>query len=424
MKEDFLHYVWKFQKFNAKALQTLEGQSIQIVSTGQHNHNAGPDFLYAEVVIDGQKWAGNVEIHINSSDWYAHQHETDPSYDAVVLHVVWEHDVAVYRKDNTQIPTLILAPLVATKIQEQYQQLFYTTQQWIPCEQQFHRVDSFVLDNWLERMYLERLEQKSTLIEAMLLSTNNNWEAVLFQLLFKNFGLKVNGTSFISIAQKTPFEVVQKCSPILKQIEALLMGQAGLLHKEKEDLYFKVLQEEYNYLKQKFALTTQGAVAPSFFRLRPPNFPTIRISQLAGLYHKKQRLFEELMVAKSVIELIDVFTCEASTYWETHYNFGTTSTKRKKKITKSFIHLLIINTVIPLKFQYAKATGKEVSEEILGIISSIPIEKNNIVSRFQQLAPQLQTALHSQGCLQLKNKYCDVKKCLQCAVGTNLLQGA
>ena len=249
-----------------------------VTSVGQHNFNSGPDFFNAKLQIGNQLWAGNVEVHIKSSDWFLHNHEQDKAYDSVILHVVWEHDTDVFRKDNTSIPTLQLRDFTNKAVLNNYEKLFSKNGKWINCENDFALVDDFVLINWLERLYFERLERKLETIKMLLEETKNDWEAVLFIMLAKNFGLKVNGESFYSLAKSIDFSVVRKSQSNLTAIEALLFGQAGMLVDDLEIAYYLQLQKEYQFLKQKFKLKNNGVLPIQFFRLRPPNFPTIRLS--------------------------------------------------------------------------------------------------------------------------------------------------
>jgi len=422
MNEDFLHYVWKFQKFSSQGLITTQGEPIQVLTVGTHNFNAGPDFLCGQVVIDEQLWAGAIEMHLQSSHWYTHRHEKDTNYDNVILHVVWEHDVDIRRSDETIIPTLELKGSVATQVVSNYQKLFFNNSHWINCEHQFAKVDEFVVKNWLDRLFLERLEQKSQLILDQLAASKNNWEEVLFRLLCKNFGLKVNGASFLSIAQSIDYKVIKKSRQRLIDIEALLMGQANLLEGTSMDLYHRQLKNSYAYSKAKFGISNDGVVPPKFFRLRPPNFPTIRLSQFAMLLHHQPHLFSEIISTKNDQEFYNLFSVRASEYWDSHYNFEVTSAQRKKKLTKKFMDLLLINTVIPLKHSYAVYQGKDNSEEIIQLATVLKAEENSIVKKYRSLRDFKNNALESQGLLQLKNNYCDKNKCLQCAVGNELLK--
>ncbi|WP_179344038.1 DUF2851 family protein [Winogradskyella ursingii] len=420
MQEDFLHYIWKLGKFDTSSLTTTKTETVSVKNLGQHNFNAGPDFFNSQIVIDGQLWAGNVEIHIKSSDWYLHNHETDSAYDNVILHVVWEHDSEIFRKDNSQIPTLELKRYVDIDLLNNYQQLMHS-KLWINCEKDFPKVNDFLLSNWLERLYIERLERKSNEISVLLKASNNNWEAVLFKMLLKNFGLKVNGPSFFSLANSIDFSVVRKVQRNVIQMEALLFGQSGLLVDEVEDAYFKELQREYNFLNQKFNLNNQGVAPLQFFRLRPPNFPTIRLSQFANLYTKEPQLFSKILNLNSVDDFYELFKIGTTQFWMTHYTFGKVSKVAKKMLTKSFVDLLLINTIIPIKFSYAKSQGKSAEDDIFNLIKQLKIENNSVVSKFQDLKSIEKTALSSQALIQLKADYCDKNKCLQCAVGNSLV---
>tara|TARA_R110002111_G_scaffold25789_1_gene56235 strand:+ start:2397 stop:3674 length:1278 start_codon:yes stop_codon:yes gene_type:complete len=421
MQEDFLHYIWKHRAFHSLLLKTTKDETISISNLGQHNHNAGPDFFNAQLSIADQLWAGNVEIHIKSSDWYIHNHEIDKAYDNVILHVVWEHDTEIFRKDNSEIPTLELKHYVDKNLIYKYEKLMQS-KSWINCESSFLEVDDFLLNNWLERLYIERLERKSETIEQLLQDSNSDWEAVLFKMLLKNFGLKVNGESFFSLANSIDFSIIRKLQNDVLDLEALLFGQSGLLVDENiEDRYFIDLKNRYGFLKQKFKLENQGVLPLQFFRLRPPNFPTIRLSQFANLYSLEQNLFSKVMQFNTRDEFYSFFNKGVTTFWTSHYTFAKTSKVFKKVLTKSFIDLLIINTLIPLKFSYAKSQGKTIDDNVFKLIKEIKIENNSIVSKFLDLKVIENNALSSQALLQLKQDYCDKNKCLQCAIGNSLI---
>src|SRR5690554_2885787 len=421
MKEDFLHYVWKFQKLIGQEFLSSNGERIHIKTPGFHNQNSGPDFFNAQIELDGQLWAGNLEIHVKSSDWYAHGHEGDAAYDNVILHVVWEHDVEIYRADGSPIPTLVLKKLISKNALQRYQNLFSRNKKWINCENDFAEVDSFVIENWLERLYIERLQKKEAVLLLELASTKNHWEELLFRMLCKNFGLNINGESFFSIAKSLDFSVIKKCRNNPRELEALFFGQAGLLEGEKEDGYFLSLKKDYEYLRRKFSLRNSEIIPPVFFRLRPPNFPTIRFSQFASLYHKNENLFSKIIGLKETEEFYRLLNVSASEYWNTHFNFGVPSKESKRRITKNFMDLLIINTFLPVKFCYAVQQGQDASEEILKIASEIPSEKNGIVDKFNSLKSISKAAYQSQALLQLKSEYCDKHRCLQCAIGNAIV---
>jgi hypothetical protein len=421
MQEDFLHYIWKYKKFKIQDLKTTLGEAVILNSVGQHNFNAGPDFFNAQIKIGNQLWAGNVEIHIKSSDWFLHNHEQDQAYDNVILHVVWEDDTQVFRKDNSAIPALQIKDYVDKAMLENYKKLFSKNNQWINCENDFAETEVFILQNWLERLYFERLERKSATIETLLETSKNDWEAVLFKMLTKNFGLKVNGESFFSIANSIDFSIVRKTQPKQQSIEALLFGQAGLLNENIEDVYYLDLAKEYAFLKQKFNLKNHQITPLQFFRLRPPNFPTIRLSQLASLYHVHQNLFSKIIELNQLDDFYNLFKVSTSTFWETHYTFHKASKATAKTLSRSFVDLLLINTILPLKFSYAKHHGKTIDSNIIKLASEILSEKNSIIEAFNKLKNVSKTALQSQALIQLKTEYCDKNKCLKCAVGNQLL---
>lgn len=420
MQEDFLHYVWKHKAFSSTALKTKRDEIISIINLGMHNHNSGPDFFNAQLRINGQLWAGNVEIHLKSSDWYVHGHEKDKAYDNVILHVVWEHDTEVFRKDGSEISTLELNEIVDIDLVNNYNKLI-RSKSWINCETDFSKVDDFALSNWLERLYVERLERKSGEIFRLLNDSKNDWEAVLFKMLLKNFGLKVNGEAFYSLANSVDYSVVRKVQNSILDLEALLFGQAGLLEDEAQDTYFFDLKNNYQFLRQKFGLNNQGVLPLQFFRLRPQNFPTVRLSQFVNLYASEHQMFSKVLETNTIDGLYKLFSKGVTEYWKTHYTFKTVSKASAKNMSKSFIDLLVINTIIPLKFCYAKAEGKNIEQDLFELMKDLRIERNSVVEKYSQLRSIEKNALSSQGLLQLKTFYCDKNKCLQCAIGNSLI---
>ena len=429
MKEDFLHYLWKYKFFANKELKTSQNIPLEILKTGQHNYNSGPDFFNSKIKIGDQIWAGNVEIHIKSSDWYVHGHESDPNYDNVILHVVWSDDIEVFGNNNQIIPTLELNNIVSKDLIKKYKKLFSKGVKWINCENDIATVDRFVLNNWLESLYFERLEQKSIEIQDLLKKYTNDWEAVLFKLLTKNFGLKVNGESFLNLANSIDYKIIRKEQDNLLNLEALFFGQAGLLSEEIEDGYFKIIKKEYKYLQLKYNLKPINKGQFQFFRLRPSNFPTIRLAQLSKLYFVKRSLFGKILKAKKKNDIYDLFDIEPSDYWQQHYNFSSRSSRHNKKLSRPFIDLLLINTIIPLKFTYYKQMGEVDVAYFLQLIHQIQPEKNNIIKKYESLLQSnpenkstINNALQSQSFLQLKNEYCDLNKCLSCAIGNSILK--
>ena len=421
MKEDFLHYLWKFKKFDTSNLTTSNGEKLTIENSGSYLQLAGPDFFNSQITIENQKWAGNVEIHLKSSDWYVHHHERDSNYDSVILHVVWEHDVEIYRKNNTEIPVLILKNLVSKETLNNYQSLV-SPKSWIFCEKQIESVNSFIMLNWQERLFFERLERKSKPIFDLAESSLHDWDAILFCQLAKNFGLNTNGESFYNMANSIPFSIIRKEANDLFNLESLLFGIAGLLEINKEDHYYKKLKGNFDYLVQKYQLQSNSFTSLQFFKHRPDNFPTIRVSQLANVYYCQQQLFSKIIKADNVVTIYEIFDKSVSEYWETHYQFDKISPKKKKALSKSFIDLLIINTIIPLQFAYAKSKGKEISEKLISLLNQVKPEANAIIDKFSSFGLKAQNAFETQALLQLKNEYCNKNRCLECSIGMELLK--
>jgi len=429
IREDFLHYLWQYKYFATQKLETCDNQSLQIFKVGQHNFNSGPDFFNANLQIGDQLWAGNVEIHVKASDWYVHHHEKDVNYDNVILHVVWENDMHVYQKNNIPIPTLELKNIVSKELLLNYKRLFSKKDKWINCENQITSISQFVRNNWLEKLYFERIEQKSNFILELLHTSANDWESVLFQMITMNFGMKVNKESFLSLANAIDFKIVRKQRNDRKTLESLFFGQAGFLYKDLQDSYYSDLKREYQFLQVKFTLEPIFNGQFHFFRLRPNNFPSIRLAQLAGLYHAQENLFSKIIAANSLKEFYQLFDFEISPYWRDHYNFTLKSKKSSKKLTKSFIDLILINTIIPLKFTYFKHIGKLDEEKFMQLVKEISPEKNGIINAFKSLPFEeagskisIENAFESQAYLQLKNTYCDKQNCLQCSIGNTLLK--
>ncbi|NKI33410.1 DUF2851 family protein [Croceivirga thetidis] len=420
MREEFLHFVWKNKKFKTKDLYTVSGDIISIVSLGQINYLAGPDFFNAKIEIAGQLWAGNVEIHLKSSDWYAHNHENDTNYNNVILHVVWEDDANVFRPDNTTIPCLELKDIVPLDLLDNHASLM-KSKKFINCEKDFTSIDNFTREHWLERLFVERLEQKSKLIFELLKASKNDWEKVLFCVLMKNFGLNINGPLFFDVAKTIDFTVFRKVKYDVIKSESLLFGMSNLLNGEAEDSYHKNLQEEFAFLSKKFRLQNNSLQKPNFYGLRPNNFPTIRLSQLANVYKKSENLFLKVIETNELNEIKSIFEAAASYYWDTHFVFGKNSRKSRKKLTSTFIELLIVNTILPIKFSYAKNIGESVPEHIINIARSLKPETNSIISKLENIGSKSMSAFDTQSKIQLFNSYCKENKCLKCSIGNKLL---
>jgi len=419
MQENFLHYIWQYQKITTTVLKTIQGNNVQVISVGKLNTDSGPDFYNSRVVIGDQEWVGTVEIHLKSSDWFVHNHQNDSAYNNAILHVVWENDVDVFGVNQNKLETLVLKGLVDEKLLFSYKRLLQK-KKWINCENQIHTIDEFTVSFWKEKLLIQRLQRKANEFESQLLNLESNWEALLFVLLAKNFGLKTNASQFQLLAENISFGVFKKEVSNQFNLEALLYGQSNLLEGSVENPYSQSLQKEYLYLKQKYHLQ-DSLVKLQFFRLRPASFPTIRLSQFSMLYHNEKSLFSKVIAGKSVLVIYELFSISASEYWDEHYTFGNKSIKRKKMLSRSFIDLLILNTIIPLKFMYAKSLGEDNFEELLRLYRSVKPEKNTILTRFKGLKLKQESSADSQSLIELKTEYCNKQKCLQCEIGNKLL---
>ncbi|MGI9546476.1 MAG: DUF2851 family protein [Flavobacteriaceae bacterium] len=424
MREELLHYVWKFTKFQLNGLQTAKKQVLQLLDVGTQNKHSGPDFLNARIEIDKQLWAGNIEIHVKSSDWYAHKHSMDRSYDNVILHVVWELDKPVFRPTGEEIPTLVLRNYVAESLLDSYVRLMSeTNRKFINCEDCASEFSVFLLLPWLEHIFRERLEQKSRELDDILSASANDWEKLLFIALLKNFGQRANRTSFLSLAKAIDFNIVKRIKNNAVRLESLLFGLSGLLEKYPEtDPYHSLLASEYNYLKKKHKLNELQVEMPEFMGVRPLNFPTIRLSQFAALYSNHQNLFSRLIALKKPDEFYEFFSIQSSGYWKTHYNFGKTSKEKSGGLSRAFKDMLIINCVVPLKFLYARDRGEDIYQELRNLISQLSKENNNVVYHYQSLGFPARHALDSQALLHLHDSYCRKNRCLECALGNQILK--
>jgi hypothetical protein len=423
LQEDFLHYVWRFKKFDFKELITTTGESINIFDFGQYNTNGGPDFLNAKIQIGDTIWAGNVEIHVRASEWHQHQHNENPAYNNVILHVVFEADESIHLPKGGVIPTLELHSRVALSLKNKYLKLLHE-QDWIPCAKQIGEVPSFTKSSWMERLLIERLEQKTQVIQEMLERNNNDWEATFYQMMARNFGLKINVEPFERLAQSLPHIILAKHKDSLFQLEALLFGQAGFLNKSFEETYPSQLKKEYDFLKHKHSLTAIPHTMWQFLRLRPPSFPTIRIAQFAALTYQSLHLFSKILEAKDLKEITRLLKVELSDYWLTHYVFDKASPKRKKSLGTGTIQLIIINTIVPFLFLYGRMKGENsFPEKAFELLESLPPEKNSVIKKWQSLELPTENAHQTQSLLQLKKHYCDKKRCLQCNIGNYIMKG-
>jgi len=421
INEYFLHYIWKNKLFDTENLIDDEGHQIEIRSVGLHNTDAGPDFFNAKIKIGDTVWAGNVEIHVNSSDWYKHNHHTDKAYNNVILQVVAQNDKEIFTQDKKKIPSLILK--YDDQLLKKYSELSGNKEN-IFCRNFIARVDKFYLNNWLTNLLIERAEQKTRFVKSLFEFKNNNWEEVFYILTAKAFGFKVNALPFEMLAKSLPSIILAKHKNDKFQIEALLFGQAGMLNdKNISDDYYLKLKKEYAFLKTKYKLQAIENHLWKFLRIRPSNFPTIRISQFAELINQSSHLFSKILEAKHVSGIEKMFDIQAGKYWLTHYIFGKETRQKSKKFGKSAVNSVIINTVIPILFLYGKEKDKpEITDKAINFLENIKAEKNNITKKWEDAGLENKNAYFSQSLIQLYNEYCTKKRCLDCRIGHLYLQ--
>ena len=429
MREEFLYYIWE-NRLTDKDLKTTEGEIVDIVATGYRNTNSGPDFLEARIQIGDKLWAGHVEIHVKSSDWNRHGHQTDKAYKNVILHVVYENDMQV-----NDIPTLELKGHFDESLFAQYQKLI-SSKNWIPCEKSIAKVPVFTRLSWLDRMAVERLESKSEAVTKILEANQFDWEDALYKLLMRYFGLKVNNEAFETLSNILPFKTLLKHADNLLQLEAMLFGCAGFLEDDFTEDYPLLLKREFSVMKSKFNLLTMPAEQWKFMRMRPSNFPTIRLAQMAQLIHKNRCLFSKIRDAKNGDEVKALFDVKASEYWETHWRLETRlpnptdplkrgshgSRKTPKHLGDTTADVLIINAVAPLLFCYGKLHKDEsLCDTAMQFLEETEAEDNAIIRHFAQCSIKAENAMQSQALLHLYSYFCKRKRCLECRIGNVLL---
>jgi hypothetical protein len=422
MRETLLHFLWRTRRFDARNLSTSDGQSVEILHPGEYNTHAGPDFLNARIRLSETLWAGNVEMHIHASEWVEHGHNADPAYHNVVLHVVLQEDQPIRRPSGERIPCLVLRDRIPPKLLSTYYRLEHE-QAWIPCQPFLGDVSPVIRLNWLDRLLVERLEQKTWMVAEVLQSTQNHWEEALYRCLARNFGLKVNAEPFEMLARALPLRILSKHRNHLFQLEALVFGQAGLLETSFKEDYPNSLVREYRHLRGKYQLSPLPGHQWKFLRLRPANFPTIRLAQFAGMLHHAEHLFSQLLESGNVREMEDLFVFPHSSYWDTHFQFDKPSVPQIKDPGRSFVHSILINTVVPFLFHYGKTRQlQSFQEKALLILEALRPESNAILNNWKEAGIRPWNAAQSQALLQLKTHYCDHKRCLECAIGNAVLR--
>jgi hypothetical protein len=423
MREDFLHYVWRLKRFDLTDLHTTESAPLELLDFGEHNRDAGPDFLQARLRLAGTVWAGSVEIHLKSSEWFAHGHQHDPAYDNTILHVVLEEDTPALTAAGRRVPCLELRHRIPPGLIRTYWRLLHN-EYWIPCHNQLDQVAEIHRSLWLDRLAAERLEAKTHRIRQQLLDNNRDWEATFYQVLCEGFGLRVNTQAAEMLSRALPLRILRKHRNSRLQLEALLFGVAGLLPAltAASEPYVRELDREYRLLAAKYRLNALPGHTWKYMRLRPANFPTVRLAQLATLLFQTSNLFSKALAATDVRELEHMFELKLSNYWQTHYRFGKTSKRNEKALGKNMIHLLIINIIAPFFFLYGlERDDLRYRDRALSLLEQLPAEKNHVIRAWQRHAMPAGNAMQSQALLQLKKHYCDQRRCLECAIGNQIL---
>ncbi len=411
-------------------LETTDGRVVEVIDPGLHNKNAGPDFFNAKVKINGTLWVGNIEIHDKSSDWYVHGHEKDTHYNNVVLHVVEVADRDIQTQEGNFVPQMVLQ--VPDTVHENYAELL-RTDAYPPCYRIIPNLTRLMVHSWMAALQTERLEQKTVAISERARQTGGSWEDAFFITLARNYGFGINGDAFEEWARHIPLQAVGKHRDDLFQIEAIFMGQAGLLELEavperyqKDALnegYFAKLRNEYQYLAHKFSLEPMDFKLWRFLRLRPQNFPHIRISQLANLYYQRKASLSALADCKDMLALANLLQTQVTPYWSTHYTFGSESIRNMKHLSPGTINLLIINTAVPMLFAYGRHTMREeLCDRAFDFLEQLKAENNHIIRMWQEVGLDVKSAGDSQALIQLKREYCDKRDCLRCRIGYEYLK--
>jgi hypothetical protein len=422
MTEDFLHFIWKFGLFEHTGMITDAGEEVQVISLGQHNSDAGPDFLNARIRIGQTTWAGNIEIHLRSTDWTDHRHHLDKSYDNVILHVVHKSNQRIARSSGEILPEIELQ--FNPVLYENYRDLL-DHQGGLPCRDRIRQIDPFLLEMWLNSLVVERLQQRAQYIGGLLDHSRNNWDEAFYITLARGFGFGLNTLPFEMLAKSVPLAILARYRKDPFRSEAVLMGQAGFLEEERRvPGYYAALRKEYIHQQHKYGLKPVERHLWKFLRLRPVNFPTIRIAQLAVLVATTSGLFSRVKSCLDISELQKIFDVQATSFWDTHYTFEAEAPFRVKRLGTEAFQILVINVVVPFLFVYGQRTGQSAyKDRALEWLNGLPPEKNRVISRWNSVGMHPVSAFYSQGLMQMQTRYCSQKACLACSVGARLIQG-
>ncbi|WP_266204393.1 DUF2851 family protein [Pontibacter kalidii] len=423
MKEDFLHYIWQHQYFSKTALATTCGEPLEVLRTGFYNTDAGSDFREAILRVGEVEWSGSVEVHLRASDWHRHNHQHDPKYDQVVLHVVWQADVPVLRTDGTMVPVLVLQNRVDLRLLQTYEQL-QNSKNAIPCAPFWPSVPEITKVLMLERALVERLEEKGGEVLQVYRSYGNDWEQAAYQALLRGFGFKINQQPFEQLAKSLPFHVVRKHQHNLPQLEALLLGQAGFLADAKDE-YAQQLQREYTFLQHKYKLEPLPRHHWNFLRMRPANFPTVRLAQLAGLLHQHPSLFTKILEKDTMKKYEQLFQAAVSGYWQKHYMFGREKKALAKGMGKSSAQNLVVNVAVPILAAYASHSGdRAYLDKAISLLEQLKEESNKYTRLYEELGWRAKSAADNQAALGLYKRYCHPVNCMRCAVGNKIMKNS
>ena len=422
MREEFVQTVWKYQLFNRQELRTSKGESVEIIHQGFLQHHSGPDFSAARILIDGMLWVGNVEIHVTAKEWNQHRHFVDPAYDNVILHVVYTDDHEICKTyTGRELPCLEISSRIPQDILDRYEQLASDFRVF-PCAKVWQKIPYVEINDWLVQLALQRVEEKLTSVKFRLIDTKYHWEQVCFELIAKQLGFHVNAEPMLRLARTLPIEIIQKNADQPGIVEALLFGQAGMLNRNFHDEYPNQLKRDYLYLKKKYQLQEIDQSTWKFARLRPLNFPTIRIAQLAALLTHQSNFFQSCLNISDTKSLVEKFKQEINPYWLNHYVFDKESKNCRKLLGQESIENVLMNTVVLLCFSYGQYKNESIYvSKAIEYLESLSPENNVYTNMFKDLGFRINNALQSQGLRFLWQYYCDEKKCLNCSIGIKSL---
>jgi hypothetical protein len=415
MKEQLFHFIWQNKLYNTKGLTTACGSQLQIVDVGKHNKDGGPDFLQAKIKIDDVILLGNIELHINASDWKLHKHTGDQKYQNVILHVVYFNDDTL----EIHMPTLELNGRISPILLDKYERL-QIAQQDVICKNMLHEVDEFTIESWKERLIIERMERKSDLILNDLKLNGNDWEKTFYHITGKYFGSHINFYPFELLVNNIDYKILLKHQHDIFQLEALLFGAAGFLNKDFVEIYPRALKEEFRFLKHKYNLKEMQEYHWQFLRIRPNSFPTIRLALFAQLI-QKMPLFSKVLEQENCYDLLN--DIEVSAYWKSHYTLDKLSKYRNKSLAEDFKQMLYTNVFAPVLFAYAKHTNNfELAENAINLLHRNDAEHNTKTAHFLNTNIALKTGYDSQAMIELYDNYCTKKRCLDCRIGNKILR--